>query len=121
MRIVKPPPPPSSPSAGPTAPLAQPRQVAAGTISNLTTGLSYVPTPEDDCSGGLRMATIQEDNSSDSHLGEEAVRPDEFPTAEASLSATKSSYEDLSDHSPSAGERRRLKRQECFDGKETEC
>ncbi|XP_049597430.1 disintegrin and metalloproteinase domain-containing protein 17a isoform X2 [Syngnathus scovelli] len=119
IRIVKPPPPPSSSFAGPTAPFSQHRLVAASAVSNQTPSSSYVPTP-DSSDVSSRMATIQED-SSDSHLGEEAGRADDFPTAGACSLATRSSYEDLSDQSPAARERRRLKRQECFDSKETEC
>uniref|UniRef100_A0A8C6NWS2 ADAM metallopeptidase domain 17a n=1 Tax=Nothobranchius furzeri TaxID=105023 RepID=A0A8C6NWS2_NOTFU len=78
----------------------------------------YSATP--DSAGGQRMATIQEDTSSDSHLGEEGL-PDAFTTAGASSSATKSSYEDLTEQNPSSKERRRLKRQERIDTKETEC
>uniref|UniRef100_A0AAQ5XQ54 ADAM metallopeptidase domain 17a n=1 Tax=Amphiprion ocellaris TaxID=80972 RepID=A0AAQ5XQ54_AMPOC len=100
VRIVKPPPPPSS-SAGRTAPSSH-----------------YVPTP--DSAGGLRMATIQEDTSSDSHPGEEGLS-DDFTTAGACSSATKSSYEDLTEQNPQARDRRRLKRQDCIDTKETEC
>uniref|UniRef100_A0AAQ5Y220 ADAM metallopeptidase domain 17a n=1 Tax=Amphiprion ocellaris TaxID=80972 RepID=A0AAQ5Y220_AMPOC len=103
VRIVKPPPPPSS-SAGRTA---TPGPAA-----------SYVPTP--DSAGGLRMATIQEDTSSDSHPGEEGLS-DDFTTAGACSSATKSSYEDLTEQNPQARDRRRLKRQDCIDTKETEC
>uniref|UniRef100_A0A8C5GJ95 Uncharacterized protein n=1 Tax=Gouania willdenowi TaxID=441366 RepID=A0A8C5GJ95_GOUWI len=79
---------------------------------------SYGPTP--DSAGGVRMATIQEDTSSDSHLAEEATW-DDSTTAGVSSLATKSSYEDLTQRSPSAKERRRLHRQECIDSKETEC
>uniref|UniRef100_A0A8C6MA34 ADAM metallopeptidase domain 17a n=1 Tax=Nothobranchius furzeri TaxID=105023 RepID=A0A8C6MA34_NOTFU len=79
---------------------------------------SPIATP--DSAGGQRMATIQEDTSSDSHLGEEGL-PDAFTTAGASSSATKSSYEDLTEQNPSSKERRRLKRQERIDTKETEC
>uniref|UniRef100_A0A3B4V503 ADAM metallopeptidase domain 17a n=1 Tax=Seriola dumerili TaxID=41447 RepID=A0A3B4V503_SERDU len=81
-------------------------------------GPSYGPTP--DSAGGLRMATIQEDTSSDSHLGEEGLS-DDFTTAGACSSATKSSYEDLTEQNPPARDRRRLKRQDCIDTKETEC
>uniref|UniRef100_A0AAQ6ACN2 ADAM metallopeptidase domain 17a n=1 Tax=Amphiprion ocellaris TaxID=80972 RepID=A0AAQ6ACN2_AMPOC len=70
--------------------------------------------------GGLRMATIQEDTSSDSHPGEEGLS-DDFTTAGACSSATKSSYEDLTEQNPQARDRRRLKRQDCIDTKETEC
>lgn len=80
-------------------------------------GPSCGPTP--DSAGGLRMATIRED-SSDSHLDEEGLS-DDFPTAGACSSATKSSYEDLTDQTRPAKDRRRLKRQECIDTKETEC
>uniref|UniRef100_A0A8C3AFL8 ADAM metallopeptidase domain 17a n=1 Tax=Cyclopterus lumpus TaxID=8103 RepID=A0A8C3AFL8_CYCLU len=93
VRIVKPPQPPSSSSVG-ASPAASTR--------------------------GPRMATIQEDTSSDSHLGEEGLS-DDFTTAGASSSVTKSSYEDLTEQNPSAKDRRRLKRQECIDTKETEC
>uniref|UniRef100_A0A8C3AFP8 ADAM metallopeptidase domain 17a n=1 Tax=Cyclopterus lumpus TaxID=8103 RepID=A0A8C3AFP8_CYCLU len=79
---------------------------------------SFGLTP--DSAGGPRMATIQEDTSSDSHLGEEGLS-DDFTTAGASSSVTKSSYEDLTEQNPSAKDRRRLKRQECIDTKETEC
>uniref|UniRef100_A0A8C3AEL2 ADAM metallopeptidase domain 17a n=1 Tax=Cyclopterus lumpus TaxID=8103 RepID=A0A8C3AEL2_CYCLU len=96
VRIVKPPQPPSSSSAGRIAPSSLP------------------------LAGGPRMATIQEDTSSDSHLGEEGLS-DDFTTAGASSSVTKSSYEDLTEQNPSAKDRRRLKRQECIDTKETEC
>uniref|UniRef100_A0A8C4I4D5 ADAM metallopeptidase domain 17 n=1 Tax=Dicentrarchus labrax TaxID=13489 RepID=A0A8C4I4D5_DICLA len=103
VRIVKPPQPPSS-SAGRTATLAP--------------GPSCGPTP--DSAGGLRMATIQEDTSSDSHPGEEGLS-DDFTTAGACSSATKSSYEDLTEQNQPAKDRRRLKRQDCIDTKETEC
>uniref|UniRef100_A0A8C3AAG1 ADAM metallopeptidase domain 17a n=1 Tax=Cyclopterus lumpus TaxID=8103 RepID=A0A8C3AAG1_CYCLU len=76
--------------------------------------------PSSSSAGGPRMATIQEDTSSDSHLGEEGLS-DDFTTAGASSSVTKSSYEDLTEQNPSAKDRRRLKRQECIDTKETEC
>lgn len=129
VRIVKPPQPPSS-SGGRTAPSSLPphpqqlNQVgaspaASSSSSTQAPGLSCVPTP--DSAGGLRMATIQEDTSSDSHQGEEGLS-DDFTTAGAYLSATKSSYEDLTEQNqPARQERRRLKRQECIDTKETEC
>ncbi|CAJ1073539.1 disintegrin and metalloproteinase domain-containing protein 17a isoform X2 [Xyrichtys novacula] len=128
MRIIKPPQPPCS-SGGRTAhssllphQVQQLSQAAAPPATNSSStqapGPSYVPTP--DSAGGLRMATIQEDTSSDSHLGEEGPL-DDSTTAGASLSATKSSYEDLTEQSPSPRDRRRLKRQECIDTKETEC
>uniref|UniRef100_I3J731 ADAM metallopeptidase domain 17a n=1 Tax=Oreochromis niloticus TaxID=8128 RepID=I3J731_ORENI len=69
---------------------------------------------------GLRMATIQEDTSSGSHLGEEGLLED-FTTAGACSSATKSSFEDLTEQNQPAKDRRRLKRQERIDTKETEC
>ncbi|XP_054652011.1 disintegrin and metalloproteinase domain-containing protein 17a isoform X2 [Dunckerocampus dactyliophorus] len=122
VRIVKPPPPPSSSAAqtGPSPQAQQLSQAAAPLIAiSLIPGPNYVPTP--DSGGGLRMATIQEDNSSDSHPGEEVGQGDDFPTAGAYLSATRSSYEDLTEQSPSVRERRQLMRQECFDTKETEC
>uniref|UniRef100_A0A8C9YN58 ADAM metallopeptidase domain 17a n=1 Tax=Sander lucioperca TaxID=283035 RepID=A0A8C9YN58_SANLU len=102
VRIVKPPQPLSS-SVGRTAPFSL-----------------YGATQ--DSAGGPRMDTIQEDTSSDSHLGEECLS-DDFTTAGACSSATKSSYEDLTEQNPAARDRRRLKRQECFeaDTKETEC
>ncbi|XP_047466929.1 disintegrin and metalloproteinase domain-containing protein 17a isoform X2 [Mugil cephalus] len=136
MRIVKLPPPSSS--GGRTAPsflppqpqqLIQVRPAPAATSSSSSSsssntsntpdpGLSCGPTP--DSAGGLRMATIQEDTSSGSHLGEEGLS-DDFTTAGACSSATKSSYEDLTEQNPAARDRRRLKRQECIDTKETEC
>ncbi|XP_056283324.1 disintegrin and metalloproteinase domain-containing protein 17a isoform X1 [Pseudoliparis swirei] len=124
VRIVKLPPPPSSSSAGRIAPSSLPLQQshfgaspAAGT-STPAPDPSFGLTP--DSAGGPRMATIQEDNSSDSHLGEESLS-DDFTTAGASSSVTKSSYEDLTEQNPLAKDRRRLKRQECIDTKETEC
>ncbi|XP_037602286.1 disintegrin and metalloproteinase domain-containing protein 17-like isoform X2 [Sebastes umbrosus] len=123
VRIVKPPQPPSS-SAGRTVPSSLPpqppqqSQVAAASTSTQAPDPSCAPTP--DSAGGPRMATIQEDTSSDSHLGEEGLS-DDFTTAGASSSATKSSYEDLTEQNPSARDRRRLKRQDCVDTKETEC
>lgn len=124
---VKPPQPPSSSSGGQTALSSlppQPQQVSQGgafpvaSSSTQALGLSSGPTP--DSAGGLRMDTIQEDTSSDSHLGEEGLS-DDFTTAGACSSAMKSSYEDLTDQKQSARDRRRLKRQECIDTKETEC
>ena len=128
LRIVKPPQPPYS-CAGRTAPSSQPLRphqlsqvgappVASSSSSTPAPGPSYVPTP--DSAGGLRMATIQEDTSSDSHLGEEALS-DDFTTAGACSSATKSSYEDLTEQNPPGRERRRLQRQDCIETKETEC
>uniref|UniRef100_A0A8C4I3P0 ADAM metallopeptidase domain 17 n=1 Tax=Dicentrarchus labrax TaxID=13489 RepID=A0A8C4I3P0_DICLA len=127
VRIVKPPQPPSS-SAGRTAPSSlppQPQQLSqvgaspvASSSSTLAPGPSCGPTP--DSAGGLRMATIQEDTSSDSHPGEEGLS-DDFTTAGACSSATKSSYEDLTEQNQPAKDRRRLKRQDCIDTKETEC
>ncbi|XP_037342179.2 disintegrin and metalloproteinase domain-containing protein 17a isoform X2 [Pungitius pungitius] len=123
VRIVKPPPPPSS-CAGRIAPSSLPPQQSqpgaspAASTSTLAPGPSSALTP--DSAGGPRMATIQEDSSNDSRLGEEGP-PDDFTTAGASSSATKSSYEDLTELNPLAKDRRRLKRQECIDAKETEC
>ncbi|XP_070835227.1 disintegrin and metalloproteinase domain-containing protein 17a isoform X3 [Chaetodon trifascialis] len=126
VRIVKPPQPPSS-SAGRTAPSSQhpqPQQLSqvgatpAASSSTPAPGPSCGPTP--DSAGGLRMATIQEDTSSDSHLGEEGLS-DDFTTAGACSSVTKSSYEDLTEQNQPARDRRRLKRQDCIDTKETEC
>uniref|UniRef100_A0A667YYR3 ADAM metallopeptidase domain 17a n=1 Tax=Myripristis murdjan TaxID=586833 RepID=A0A667YYR3_9TELE len=106
VRIVKPPLPPSS-FAGRTAPssLPPPHQQPG-------------PPP---AGSRVRMATIQEDNSSDSHLGEEGLSEEDLTTGGAYSSATKSSYEDLTEQSLSARDRRRLKRQACIDTKETEC
>lgn len=126
-RIVKLPQPPYSSGARTvhsSLPFHQAQQLSqaaappAASNSTPAPGPSYVPTP--DSAGGLRMATIQEDTSSDSHLGEEG-QPDDFTTAGASSSATKSSYEDLTEQNQSTRDRRRLKRQECIDSKETEC
>lgn len=126
VRIVKPPQPPSS-SGGRTAPFIhqqqpQPQsQVRATLATNTSTpapDLNSGPTP--DSAGGLRMATIQEDTSSGSHLGEEGLLED-FTTAGACSSATKSSFEDLTEQNQPAKDRRRLKRQERIDTKETEC
>uniref|UniRef100_A0A8C3ABG0 ADAM metallopeptidase domain 17a n=1 Tax=Cyclopterus lumpus TaxID=8103 RepID=A0A8C3ABG0_CYCLU len=111
VRIVKPPQPPSSSSAGRIAPSSLPLQQSQVGAS---------PAASTNSAGGPRMATIQEDTSSDSHLGEEGLS-DDFTTAGASSSVTKSSYEDLTEQNPSAKDRRRLKRQECIDTKETEC
>uniref|UniRef100_A0A7N8XJ98 ADAM metallopeptidase domain 17 n=1 Tax=Mastacembelus armatus TaxID=205130 RepID=A0A7N8XJ98_9TELE len=66
------------------------------------------------------MSSTQEDPSNDSHQGEEGLS-DDFTTAGASSLATKSSYEDLTEQNPPARDRRRLKRQDCIDSKETEC
>ncbi|XP_075964560.1 disintegrin and metalloproteinase domain-containing protein 17a [Anarhichas minor] len=124
VRIVKPPQPLSSSSAGRTAPFSLPQQQSqvgaspAASTSTQAPDPSCGPTP--DSEGGPRMATIQEDTSSDSHPGEEGPS-DDFTTAGASSLVTKSSYEDLTEQNPSAKERRRLKRQECIDTKETEC
>ncbi|GAA6213513.1 disintegrin and metalloproteinase domain-containing protein 17 isoform X2 [Lates japonicus] len=130
VRIVKPPQPPSSsggrtvPSSLPPPQLHQLSQVGApptassSSSSTQAPGPSYVPTP--DSAGGPRMATIQEDTSSDSHLGEEGLS-DDFTTAGACSSATKSSYEDLTEQNLPARDRRRLKRQDRVDTKETEC
>uniref|UniRef100_A0A8D3DH78 ADAM metallopeptidase domain 17a n=1 Tax=Scophthalmus maximus TaxID=52904 RepID=A0A8D3DH78_SCOMX len=116
MRIVKLPQPPSS-SAGQTAPSSlpmRPQQLSqVGAPSQ-----SYGPAP--DSAGGERMATIQEDTSSGSHLGEEGLS-DDFTTGGACSSGTKSSYEDLTEQNLPARERRRLLRQNCIDTKETEC
>lgn len=90
---------------------------ASSSSSTPALGPSCGLTP--DSAGGQRMATIQEDIS-DSHLGEEG-QSDDYPTAGACSSATKSSYEDLTDQTQLPRDRRRLKRQECIDTKETEC
>ncbi len=126
VRIVKPPQPPSS-SAGRTAPSSlhlQPQQQSEVGAPPAASSSTPVPGPScgltPDSAGGLRMATIQEDTSSDCHPGEEGLS-DDFTTAGACSSATKSSYEDLTEQNPAARDRRRLKRQDCIDTKETEC
>lgn len=124
VRIVKPPQPPfSCASRTPLSSLPPQQQIQLranpmAVSSTLALGQSCVPTP--DSAGGLRMATIQEDTSSDCHLGEEGLS-DDFTTAGACSSAMKSSYEDLTERKRPARDRRRLKRQECVDTKETEC
>ncbi|KAK2891823.1 disintegrin and metalloproteinase domain-containing protein 17a [Channa argus] len=126
VRIVKPLQPPFS-SGGRIAPSSLPpqhqqlNQVGPLAVVNNSTpapGPSYGLTP--DSTGGLRMATIQEDPSNDSHLGEEGQLGD-LTTAGACSSATKSSYEDMTEKNLPARDRRRLKRQDCIDSKETEC
>ncbi|KAK2826017.1 hypothetical protein Q5P01_020231 [Channa striata] len=126
VRIVKPLQHPSS-SGGRTVPSSLPllhqqlSHVGAPPAANSSTqapGPSYGLTP--DSAGGLRMATIQEDPSSDSHLGEEG-QSDGLTTVGACSSGTKSSYEDLTEKNLPARDRRRLKRQDCIDSKETEC
>lgn len=123
VRIVKHPQPHFS-CAGRTALCSLPPQQsqlrANPTASSSTPALGQTCGPTPDSAGGLRMATIQEDTSSDSHLGEEGLS-DDFTTAGACSSATKSSYEDLTEQKRPARDRRRLKRQECIDTKETEC
>ena len=123
VRIVKPP----FFSAGRTAPSSLPpppqQQSLAGASpedSTCTQAPDLNSGSIPDSAGGPRMATIQEDTSSGSHLGEEGLS-DDFTTAGASSSATKSSYEDLTDQNPQSRDRRRLKRQDCIDTKETEC
>lgn len=123
VRIVKPPQPHSS-CAGRMALSSLPPQQSQARV-NPTAGSSTQALGQNcgsppDSAGGLRMATIQEDTSSDSHLGEEGLS-DDFTTAGACSSATKSSYEDLTEQKRPARDRRRLKRQECIDTKETEC
>uniref|UniRef100_A0A7N6AVX3 ADAM metallopeptidase domain 17a n=1 Tax=Anabas testudineus TaxID=64144 RepID=A0A7N6AVX3_ANATE len=115
VRIVKPPQPPSS-SGGRTVPSCQPLQHQQ--LSQV--GAPPVASSSTLAPGGLRMATIQEDPSSDSHLGEEGLS-DDFTTAGACSSVTKSSYEDLTEKNPPTKDRRRLKRQDCIESKETEC
>ncbi|XP_068436326.1 disintegrin and metalloproteinase domain-containing protein 17a isoform X2 [Clinocottus analis] len=123
VRIVKLPQ-PSSSSAGRIAPSFLPLQQSQVGASPAASTSTPAPDPSfgltPDSTGGPRMATIEEDTSSDSHLGEEGLS-DDFTTAGASSSVTKSSYEDLTEQNPSAKDRRRLKRQECIDTKETEC
>lgn len=122
VRIVKAPQPHSSCGGRPALSSLPPQQSQARvnpTAGSSTQALGQNCGPTPDSAGGLRMATIQED-SSDSHLGEEGL-PDDFTTAGACSSATKSSYEDLTEQKQPARDRRRLKRQECIDTKETEC
>lgn len=124
VRIVKPPQPHFSCASQPALSSLSPQQSqlrANPTASSSTLALGQNCGPTPDSAGGLRMATIQEDTSSDSHLGEEGLS-DDFTTAGACSSATKSSYEDLTEQKrPARDRRRRLKRQECVDTKETEC
>uniref|UniRef100_A0A8D3DK10 ADAM metallopeptidase domain 17a n=1 Tax=Scophthalmus maximus TaxID=52904 RepID=A0A8D3DK10_SCOMX len=96
-------------------------------LSNLESAsmrIVKLPQPPSSSAGqtarGERMATIQEDTSSGSHLGEEGLS-DDFTTGGACSSGTKSSYEDLTEQNLPARERRRLLRQNCIDTKETEC
>uniref|UniRef100_A0A669EH95 ADAM metallopeptidase domain 17a n=1 Tax=Oreochromis niloticus TaxID=8128 RepID=A0A669EH95_ORENI len=89
-------------------------------VSSSTFHCSHILPPPPAAGPGLRMATIQEDTSSGSHLGEEGLLED-FTTAGACSSATKSSFEDLTEQNQPAKDRRRLKRQERIDTKETEC
>ncbi|KAI4804108.1 hypothetical protein KUCAC02_025750 [Chaenocephalus aceratus] len=123
VRIVKPP----FFSAGRTVPSSLPPPLQQQSPAGASPGVSTSTQAPDlnsgsipDSAGGPRMATIQEDTSSGSHLGEEGLS-DDFTTAGASSSATKSSYEDLTDQNPQSRDRRRLKRQDCIDTKETEC
>uniref|UniRef100_A0A673CAM2 Disintegrin and metalloproteinase domain-containing protein 17 n=1 Tax=Sphaeramia orbicularis TaxID=375764 RepID=A0A673CAM2_9TELE len=55
------------------------------------------------------------------HSSTQAPGPNYVPTPDTSSLATKSSFEDLTEPNPTARDRRRLKRQECIDTKETEC
>ncbi|KAM4625485.1 disintegrin and metalloproteinase domain-containing protein 17a [Polymixia lowei] len=128
MRIVKSPPPPSF-SAARTAPssLLPPPQQEVQACSSAAGSCSSTPAPGASCGatpasgGGSRMATIQEDTSSGSHLGEEGPLEEDFTTAGAYSLGTKSSYEDLTDQNLPARDRRRLQRQACIDNKETMC
>lgn len=106
MRIVKPPRAHFSPADPPGVSSLDPQTQPLMHSRAQAPEQSLSPDP-----GGL--TTIQEDTP----LGEE---PAAFTTAGASLSATKSCSEDLSE-SQTARERRRLLRQECIDTKETEC
>lgn len=124
VRIVKPPQPHLS-SAGRTALSSlppQPQQLSQVGTSPVASSSTLSPScgPILDSTGGLRMATIQEDTSSGSHLGEEGLS-DDFTTAGACSSATKSSCEDLTEQKRPTRDQRRLKRQDCIDTKETEC
>ncbi len=127
VRIVKPPQPPSS-SGGRTAPSSlppHPQQLSlvgaspAASSSTQAPGLSCAPTP--DSAGGLRMATIQEDPSFDSHLDEEALE-EAFGRAGGS---TQRSFEDLTERSVTSRREKamlsRLQRQHQIDSKETQC
>ncbi|XP_037550849.1 disintegrin and metalloproteinase domain-containing protein 17a [Nematolebias whitei] len=120
VRIVKLPPLHSSSSAGRTAPSSQsppqPSQVWAPPAASSAQDPDPSCDGNPDSAGALRMDTIPEDTSSDSHLAE-----DGFTTAGASSSATKSSFGDLTELNPAARDRRRLMRQDRIDTKETDC
>lgn len=67
-----------------------------------------------------RMATIQEDPSTDSHVEEDGFEKDPFPNS----SAAAKSFEDLTDHPVTRSEKAasfKLQRQHRVDSKETEC
>lgn len=119
VHIVKLPPLHSS-SAGRTAPSSQsppqPSQVRAPPAASSAQDPGPSCDGNPDSAGALRMDTILEDTSSDSHLAE-----DDFTTAGASSSAMKSSFGDLTELNPSARDRRRLTRQDRIDTKETDC
>ncbi|KAG7460615.1 hypothetical protein MATL_G00200550 [Megalops atlanticus] len=115
VRIFKPPPPTLSAQARLQPQLAQsagsaPVPDPATTPSSASAGPKMEP---------LRMATIQEDPSSDSHLDEEVLEEDFSPAG----SATKS-YEDLTEQPPPRSDKAqafRLQRQQRVSSKETEC
>ncbi|XP_036405756.1 disintegrin and metalloproteinase domain-containing protein 17 [Megalops cyprinoides] len=115
VRIFKPPPPTLS---------AQPRLQP-----QLAQSASSVPVPDpvatpSSASAGpkmepLRMATIQEDPSSDSHLDEEVLEEDFSPAGSGAKS-----YEDLTEQPPPRSDKAqafRLQRQQRISSKETEC
>lgn len=129
-RIVKQPPSFAARTGPSSLPLQHQQQVQAGPSpaggSNNSNPVS-VPGPSSGltpASGGVMgiMDTIPEDTSLDSHLGAEGTaEADDFTTAGACSSDTRSSFEDLTEPSQQ-GRGRRLKRQECIiDSKETEC
>ncbi|XP_012719964.2 disintegrin and metalloproteinase domain-containing protein 17 isoform X2 [Fundulus heteroclitus] len=127
IHIVKHPPPLSSYAARTAPSSLHPHQQSPvrAAVPAAASSSTQVPGPSCDAildsAGEQRMATIQEDPSSDSHLAEEGALGD-FTTAGASSSATKSSYEDLTEQNRSGRERRRLlQRQDRLDTKETEC
>ena len=130
VRIVKPLQPPSFSAVRITPSSQLHQQPPSGALPQAS---SSTPAPGPSCgpapasAGALKveaLATIQEDLSIDSHLGEEVLEEDfqsAAPAAAAGSSCgTKASYEDLTENTP-ARDQRRLKRQACVDSKETEC
>uniref|UniRef100_A0A8C9T9B7 ADAM metallopeptidase domain 17a n=1 Tax=Scleropages formosus TaxID=113540 RepID=A0A8C9T9B7_SCLFO len=112
VRIVKPP--PNALSAARFQPQHQPLTTSTPPLAPSLTPAGGGPKQEP-----LRMATIQEDPSSDSHLDEDALE-DEFPPS----SSANKSFEDLTEQPPTRSDKAlafRLKRQARVDSKETEC